>query len=196
MAGRFGELVDAPPPSQQPAGVPAHARAARNAGGVELPMPSGMPSRQIVTSVPPADVSPIPGARDFFRIERGTNVGAGVTVDPATLVLQIAQSDYAAIQFFSIFINAPTLASDVIWTLRRNGAPVPGFEAVTFAPRAAQSFERTFPCDIKCQTGTKISVTIKNQGAGAELLGSSFGGWSWNRISGERYTGLPFLTVR
>lgn len=198
MAG-VGEFRDPPPPSRPPAGTPPrpHPRPVRGAaGGEELAASPPAAGRTVVTAVPPADVSPIPGARDFFRILRYQNIAPGATINPPELQFQVALADYAALQFFSIFCDATTIATNVVWTLRRGRAPVPGFEAITFSPRATSSFERTFPCDVKCQTGTLVTVSITNNGAAAEKVGCTFGGWTWNRLSGERYTGLPFLTVR
>lgn len=151
--------------------------------------------RPQVIAVPPADVQPIPGAQDIFKILKTFNLGAGLVYEPPELVLQVPQGSYATIQFISIFCNAPTVATDVDWALLINGAPVPGFSNLSFSPRVAASFERSFPASVRVSDGAKIGVRITNNGAGAEDIGSSYGGWYWDKNAGERYTGLPFLNV-
>lgn len=157
------------------------------------------PPRQTIVTIPPPEVEPIPTAKDFFRILRTAALaaGAGNQVVSTALRYQASGGIVAAIKFVSIFVDAPTALTNVVWSVLLNGAPAPGFDALTFSPRVAANFERTFPCTIRVPPNTTVQVVITNQdAAGPWTVGASFGGWGWNQQEGERYTGLPYLYVR
>jgi hypothetical protein len=198
MARREGgsDFREPPPPAQPPQGLrPAGSGAA--VGGGEAPgNPGTGGGRSVVVAIPPFEDTPIPGSSELFRILQTANVIPGATLVSATLDLEIDQGYYGLIAFFSIFCNAPSVTSNIRWAIRANGGPIAGWDAISFSPRAASSFERTFGATIRIPGGTKISVAITNNGVAAEDVGASYGGWFAPQRAVEKYTGLPFLYVR
>jgi len=157
------------------------------------------PKRPTIVTIPPPEVEPIPTAKDFFRILRTAALAAvaGTQIINTALRFQTTAGIVAAVKFVSLFADNPTALINVRWALLLNGAPAPGFDALTFSPRVAANFERTFPCTIRVPPSTTVQVVITNvDAAGPWTVGASFGGWFWNGQEGKRYTGLPYLYVR
>lgn len=185
------------PEDVQGFGRPRSLAAARAEAGVSAAGADIAP-RPISINIPPPEVEPIPTARDFFNILKTVTIaaGPGTVIEPASLTRQFGPGVVAVIKYVSLFADAPTLATNVNWALLINGAPVPGWEALSFSPRVAANFERTFPGTVRIPPNANVQVRITNLSASAWDIGASFGGWQWNAAEGERYTGLPYLYVK
>jgi len=142
--------------------------------------------------VPPYWLYKPPEGIDFYFNVRGTlPAGVGSTLILSAAPPLILTPNYeGVVQAVTIFVNAPTVATDVIWTLRFREAPVPGWDRLTTFPRAANNLSITFPGVLQVQQATKIDVLVTNNSALAWDVGVEVAGWSWPRISRQRVFGL------
>lgn len=120
--------------------------------------------------------------------------GAGQTFSDQTAagVLQLLGTYVGVLSFITIFVDAPTTALDVKWTLRFNGAPVQGFDNLRSFPRIAQNLSITFPGPKRIPIGARVDVIATNNNASAWTVGYSVGGWFWLQDDGARIFGTGY----
>jgi hypothetical protein len=178
-----------------PADILARGRSKRSNVGANLVDPvTGQripPARTLAIS--PADEYPIPGAEFFYENSSSIALAAaaGTVVDGPSLQLKPGQ--VAVVRSVVIFIDAPTLLTNVTFALLINGSPVPGMDRLREFPRAANNVSKEFDRAIRIPNGSLISMTATNvDAAGPWTVGMEFGGWLWAQVDGEMYTGIPF----
>lgn len=156
--------------------------------------------RQI--AIPPWYVTPIPTARNFFDYSRPfIVVPAGLnsvvtTVPSATGVagtggaFQVPPSNVAVLAAVSFFADAPTNNTDLTFIFRQNQAPIPGLEAVGFAPRVAANAQFTVPGTFLINDGCLIDCVVRNNNAfGPWNVSVTITGWFCSSEDVYRYTG-------
>lgn len=157
--------------------------------------PPGLPAAvgNIPTvSIPPPWQFPIPGAVDFYLIEKSEvlALGVGVELTPATLRLEVGSGFKAAVRFVTIFVNAPDTTTDVDWSLLINNAPVRGWSNLTTFPRVATNISIDFDGVVRVQQSSIVQVRIRNNAAtGPWTVGAAYGGWAWPIASERRIYG-------
>lgn len=173
-------------------------------GGSAPSMPGGLPgpppppqTLRPVAAVPPFYyVKPPSGIDFYFSMSSDTGLadiaaGAGSTLVIApTTALRIPDLYEGVVAFVTIFLDAPTTGTDVIFTLRFNGGPVSGADALRSFPRTANNLSITFPFNIVVPGGTTIDVLATNQNAnGPWSIGAEVGGWSYAESLRQRVFG-------
>lgn len=112
-------------------------------------------------------------------------VGATLTSDP----LRLTDSDEGVVRLMTIFVDAPTTAIDVNWTLRINGAPVPGWTVTTF-PRNANNLSIDTEGVVRLPAGALVDVLIENRAAtGPWTVGVQIGGWYYSQRAAQDFYG-------
>lgn len=92
-------------------------------------------------SIPPWDVSPPPTATPFYLSQLPNLVVpnvVGATVEstiPGGGAIQLPPKNVAVIAGVILFCNAPDLTTQIRYTIRQNGSPVPGLAAIGFPPQ-------------------------------------------------------------
>jgi hypothetical protein len=137
-----------------------------------------------------ADVT-IPGAlvelpAHLYPPENSTNLSltadlalagaVGAIVNLLACVVPAGQR--AVIRSFGIFADAPVATTRVTWTVRVDGVPVSGLQAVTFIPRAAGSFSRTFDVLVLARPGQLVEVIATNVDGAPIRVGATLDGWT------------------
>lgn len=121
-----------------------------------------------------------PFAQDFFATDKNTTLPAAVgSVALPNATFQVPPGDFiAVIKAVTIFINAPTVATDVDWSILINDGPVQGWDHLTTFPRAAANLSIDFGGTIFVPQGALVSMRVNNiSGAGPWTVGGSFTGW-------------------
>lgn len=137
----------------------------------------------------PPELYPIPEARGFALFDAADMVGANTTVTPAGLVLQLSAGYSAVVRTVTIDANDMADTTDIRYTIRVNGAGVPGFDALRHFPRVAASVSRDFDAFIVVPDGAKLDVLITDVDGGAHKVGVSLTGWQWPTAAGKRWMG-------
>lgn len=154
-----------------------------------LPAPPGVggsgqplapPARQIL---PWWDFKP-PGGQDFFAAEKAEVLPAvaGTTIALPDARFQTPGEALAVVKAISIFIDNPTLLTDVDWTFRINDGPKQGWDRLTTFPRVATNLSIDFGGTIICPQGALLTMTATNNAAtGPWTVGAAFTGWYVSR---------------
>jgi len=135
-----------------------------------------------VAAIPPFySVKPPSGVDFYFNVGPvvlAAGVGSSVVIAPATpLVVQALYEGIIA--FVTIFLDAPNTTTDVTFTLRFNGGPVQGADALRSFPRTANNLSITFPFNIVAPGSSTIDVLATNNSAFAWNVGAEVGGWQY-----------------
>lgn len=163
----------------RPQNIPADILARRVGQTSAPPKRDNLPR---VASIPPFWQQKPSFGIDFYYNTTGTlAAGAGSTVvltgnPPITLT----PSYEGVVAGVNIFVDAPTTLINVVWQLRFNQAPVPGWSNLTTFPRAANSISIGFPGPLQVTPDTDIDVVaINNAASGPWTVGVEVTGWSW-----------------
>lgn len=107
---------------------------------------------------------------------------AGATLLLPGLVYKPPASMYTVLRLVSIFIDAPTTATNVSWVVRLNQAPYPGFSFRTF-PRLAANESIDFSVLLRDipQNTTIDMLIINNAATGPWTVGGALSGWSYTK---------------
>lgn len=136
-----------------------------------------------------------PGAREYYKSSAllGFNLPANSTVQvtftDGSNTLQIGAGQKAVLRFVSIFIQNPTTAASVFFTLKANNGPVAGWDAVPFYPVNASAEIREFSDTIRFPQQTNITAFFTNQSALAWTVGMQMSGWIWDINEAAKLTG-------
>lgn len=109
-------------------------------------------------------------------------VGAGTFYTPAGLALQIPGNCYGVISTIDLLLDSITITSNVLWTLRINKVPVPGFNPLTILGRnGAASVSKSWPGPLRIliPLGGIIDVLIEDVDGGSYTAGTALYGWFW-----------------
>lgn len=138
---------------------------------------------------------PPPGSTPLFLSAKAATVGAGNVVTPAALQTTLQQSELGVIRGFSLFVENPTAATNVLWTLLINGAAVPGLNAVTILGRAAASVQRPLSVLVFIPAGATVGVQITNVDGGAYNVGADLEGWKYSTVTGSDVRNRPAIAA-
>jgi hypothetical protein len=146
--------------------------------------------REAVLSISPMWLYPPPGATRFFLDERNVTVAAGaVDFDLPGLELRLNQGLRGVLSSYRLVVNSPVVNSGLYFTIKLNGAPIPGLDRLTVPAVAAVAalYEDTpyfqFP-----QNG-RLTVTVTNPDAVAFNVNAALSGWSYSAVEGDKLTG-------
>jgi hypothetical protein len=149
------------------------------------------PTRSLTIS--PPEEFPIPSAQSIYENSSGLILAAGANAVIAGPSFQVPAGMVAVIRSFNIFINAPTLLTNIFFQLLVNNAPIPGMDNLQEFPRVANNISKEFERAIRIGNGSLIGCQAVNRdGAGPWTVGIEYSGWFWPQIDGENYTGLPW----
>lgn len=173
-------------PYQTGKGFPAdvwHRRRGGRSGGSSGPAGGSYGGGSMVAPnyvVGPPTVERPPQASDFFS----TSVLAGLTNANTPVAfpdtVQIPPNNVAVIRSVSILANNLLITSDIRWTLFYNGVSVPGWNALSIAPRAAGSIEVSFTPEetfVPVPEGAVISWGVTVVDAGTYQVSVTTHGW-------------------
>lgn len=153
-------------------------------------------------AIPPWYVEPIPTARNFFSYTRPfvtvpLGVGSSVVVVPTQSgvagtggAFQLPPSNVGVLTTVSIFADAPTVNTDLTFIFRQNQSPIPGLEAVGFAPRNAANAQFSVPGTYFLNDGVLVDCLIQNNNAfGPWNVSVTITGWFNSPEDVYRFTG-------
>lgn len=126
------------------------------------------------------EVFPIPAATEFNPVvSKGTAVIES-NIDIGLLVA-LPQNNEGIVRSVSIYINNMLATTNLTWTLRFNGAPVPGYNNLSIFPRPAPFVGNTFESFIRIPPGNpmNLTVTYSNNDGGTYQIGAALSGWFW-----------------
>ena len=128
-------------------------------------------------------------AVNFFQ--EGSTTGVTSVTGFVTLAsFTLPANDIGWIREITIVVNDMLISTDVRFTVRIDGGPVPGFSALRLTPRAAASVSGTFTGEtmrIDVPDGGQIVLGAQVFDAGTYQLGASFRGWHMAKKVAERY---------
>jgi len=165
--------------ANRPSNIPADVLAKRD-GATSAPARRDAIPR--VASIPPFwQFKPSFGLDFYFNTTGTLAAGAGSTVTLGGAPAVNITPDYeGVVAGVNIFVDAPTILINVVWQLRFNQSPVPGWATLTTFPRAANSISIEFSGPLQVPPNTLVDVqVINNSAAGPWTVGVEVTGWSW-----------------
>lgn len=146
----------------------------------------GLPKTGAIMFFPP-EVFPIPGAQEFDVFTFANSPGAG-TITPAALQFQLPQGFVARIAVATAGIDNMTNVTNVVFSLRVNGArafgPAGGYQLFPGVAARATSSVDTY---VMVPAGALVDVAITNIDGAAYTVGFGFSGWMWAQVAGEAW---------
>lgn len=137
----------------------------------------------------PPQQYPIPDARGFTLFDQVDTVGVNQLLTPAGLVIAMPVGYTGVVRSITIDVNDIAATTDLRYSLRIGGTPVPGYDSLRHFPRVAASVSRDFDAYIVIPDGRTLDVLVTNVDGGAHKVGGSITGWSWPTTSGKRWIG-------
>lgn len=128
----------------------------------------------------PPEIYPTKDAQSFNVVGTAT-LGPGPV--PLTVVagpLVLPTNMVAVVREITLVVNALLTTSLITFSLRFNQGPVPGFDNLFIAPRAAASVASSYPPDSVLQRvgdGTTIDIAAVVADAGTYQMTATFRGW-------------------
>lgn len=173
-------------------------------GGLMMPSPGAVPAR--VEPVPPLPgLSPyvrqifppwttkIPASQDFFArdYEMIVPAGVGATVTSAAFAFRLPQDHVGWLQQFALYVRGSLATTQLRWTVRINGGPVPGWDNKANPPGAANLVLITDnDLNKRIPNGALVDVLVTNvDGAAITGVGGFIAGWYHPKQDELRYWG-------
>lgn len=125
---------------------------------------------------------PPPNSTPFNLAANQAIVGVNQITTPAGLVLPIPQNCYGVINSVDLLLDSILITSNVLWTLRLNKIPIPGFAPITILGRnGAASVAKSWGPQLRLVVplGAEISVQIQNVDGAPYTAGTQLQGWFW-----------------
>lgn len=122
-----------------------------------------------------------PTSSTYFYRDSGNQVVAPGAVNQvlAGSELIVGPATRAVVQSIALVVQVPTVADDFIYTMRRNGGPVQGLDALrNFQLPANASVRDLNGYTLQFQPGDSITWTVSNFGAAAVTVGVSYLGYA------------------
>lgn len=145
------------------------------------------PSATVLTRYLPQEF-PIPGATEFQRDTFLTSPGAG-SITPGALTFRIPTGSYGIIRSFGVGLNLMTAATDVVFSIRVDGRPVPAWGTLRMFPGAASRVTTQVPTWIELEPSAIITVVITNVDGAVYVLGVNYSGWYWGVAADQAWRG-------
>lgn len=154
--------------------------------GVNIEMPRPSP-----VTFPPRSFPP-PGSTSFYRQSGAIAVaGPAVWVVPAAITMALPANAVGVVRFFNVFVNNMLATSNILFALRVNGGPHPGFDNITLFPRAAafvgESFGGAGEVVVDLARGATVDVMVTVFDAGIYTVGASYAGWYYPEQLAQTY---------
>lgn len=131
----------------------------------------------------PPHLFPPPGATAIFKSDTLATAGAGI-YSPPGLVFQIPKGYIGVLRVLSPFVDNPTAATLLTWTVRVNGIAPNGLNGLTIIGRDASSIEKVFDqYSLELPEGAAVDVQIAQLDVGAYRVGMQLEGWYYNTES-------------
>jgi len=172
-----------PPQFTSAAGDVAARMTAPRAGGGALPFPGPAPSSApgFVRTVPPVNEVKPPQGTDF--IPGDTLTGATALNTPAVVGAVSYQVPFGSIGYvrsliFHVQQVLPT--SRILWAVRVDGAPSPGWQAIPTLPGAIAVWEQAWGPEevyIEVEPGRTVDVQVTILDGGSYNVGAIMHGW-------------------
>lgn len=132
----------------------------------------------LVRNVYPPWVFKLPTSQDFNEEAYDVAIAAAVGATADILAFQTPPTFVGYIQIVSIYVLSPAATQNVTWTVRINGAPVPGYDNLLFPPGVANFGVRDYSdAQIRIPNGGLVTVTASNGSANAWTIGAKVAGW-------------------
>jgi hypothetical protein len=138
--------------------------------------------------LPLPEDSPIPDAHEFNVV--GSIASAVVNAAPILIpgtVVNIPNLNMGVLTGVSIYIDNMLLATNVTYTVRYNGAPIPGYQGLSMFPRVAPFVGNTFSSKYRFNGEGVLDVVFNNLDGGTYLIGAALSGWFWPAASDVRW---------
>jgi hypothetical protein len=137
--------------------------------------------------LPLPEDSPIPDAHEFnVQGSIASAVAQNNILVPNTTV-NIPALNMGVLTGVSIYIDNMLLATNVTYTVRYNGAPIPGYTGLTMFPRVAPFVGNTFASKYRFNGEGVLDVIFSNIDGGAYVVGAALSGWFWPCASDVRW---------
>lgn len=178
--------MTAPLPIAPPFGFSGH-----NGSGVTLPpnvaAQRGVQGMTRALQIPMPEVYPIPDAHEFNAL--GSIVSPGVSVNTAITgcTFDIPENSLAIIRGVNIFITNMLATTNILWSLTRDGAPLPGYQGISMFPRASAFVGNGFDSFLRVRGKCTIAMIFSNVDGAAYTIGGGFSGWFWPETSDARW---------
>lgn len=163
--------------------------------GIQLP-PRGpdIPTSTISRIIYPPRIEKLQASVDFSARNYNMALAAGIgnTVASPVLSFTVPTGQVGWLQQFSLYTLTQTAATTVQWTVRINGGPVPGFDAIQNPPGIA-NFVYITADDMRVRVpgGATVDVLITNVGVGGPwVVGGDLAGWYHPESAEQRAWGL------
>jgi hypothetical protein len=144
----------------------------------------------LVRNVYPPWVYKLPSSQDFNTEAYDVAIAAVIGATANVLSFQTPPTFVGYIQIVSIYVLSPTAAQDVTWTLRINGAPVPGYDNLLFPPGVANFGVRDYSdTQVRVPNGARVTMTASNGSANAWTIGGKIAGWFHSTVEEQRIYG-------
>lgn len=130
---------------------------------------------------------PIPGAIEFQRNGFANLAGAGSAV--TLLRYDNPSSSYGIVRALGGGVDSMTAVTDVTFSLRVNGAPVPGWGQWRLFPGPAARVSGNVDTWVLLWPGDVVELVIINTDGALYTVGGSFSGWSWAVASDVAWRG-------
>jgi len=153
---------------------------------------SGLAKVPKTAQIPPYWLYKPPEAVDYyFNVEGVIAAGAGSTLILTDTPAIFLEPNYeGVVTSVNIFVDAPNTGLGVIWALRFNESPVPGWDTLRTFARVANSISIEFGGNVQVPGNTKIDVLATNNNAnGPWTIGVEVTGWQWPKFARVRQFG-------
>jgi hypothetical protein len=151
-----------------------------------------------ILAIPPWDVSPIPTATPFYLSQLPNLILANVagavvgSTIPGGGAIQMPPKNVAVLAGVILYCNNPDLTTQIRYTIRQNGSPVPGLASVGFPPQVNAFLNWAIDGPFDALTpGAFIDFIVTNitPGTGPWTVNVAISGWFCSIDDVARYTG-------
>jgi hypothetical protein len=156
------------------------------AGGA-APAPAVAGGVQQELQLPLPEVFPIPGSQEFNPLGYTTTAVVQSNIIIPNASVQLPPYNIGIIRSVGLYLSNMSAATDVLWSLLFNGAPVVGYTNLTMFPRVLASAVSNFDTYIRIPQNTLVTAEFSNLDGGSYTVGLSFSGWYYPLPNATRW---------
>lgn len=119
------------------------------------------------------------GSVDTVAVETGTAI--------TNCSFRLGQGNIGVLRSVTFYVNNMLASTNLVFTIKVNGGPVPGYGAFTPFPRVAASISNGFDMQFLLPSESKIEVFFNNVDGGSYKVGAVFTGWQHPESSALRW---------
>lgn len=166
---------------------------------MDEPGPPSPPQRSagntlIARSIHSPSVEKLRASRDFYVRDYAIALAAvaGTRVTSASLQFQLPKDQVGWLQVASLYILTPNATTSVVYRIRINGGPIPGFNDWQMPPGVANFTEIGINrMQVELPMGCLVDMEIENLAAtGPWTVGGTLAGWYHPQDAEHRVWGL------